>query len=283
MSDEEDEAMILFGEDEGEPETEAVEYTVQQSIMEVGPEIDAPTESRIIKFPLSALSVDFEHPDHRREKVKSSAHLIQCRETSSGDKESNTRLVEWEDGSWTLIVGREEFRVLERKEEVEIFEKEKSSAALYISAGSVDKQFNVIPGSLESRAHRNVVEKSAVTRRLNEARKVTLAHGLATSSSSSLITVSSKNLIVENSTLRKKELKQQALTAEFLEAGLGGGIKQIKAQYKRGAKVAKRKAIIQEEEEDVRFEESDNDDSSDSSSSPSSSSSSSSGESSSSD
>ena len=252
----EDEAMLLFGEDEEKQneqvDAEVVEYTV--SVSGRLPEIEAPNaESRIIKFPASALS----------------AHSIRCRE-----EESNARLVEWEDGSWTLLVGSEHFRILERNEQVHIFDKQ---GDVYLSAGSVEKQFNVIPSSLDSNAHRHVVEKSTVARRLNEARKITLAHGLA---GTSAVSVSSKFVDVP----REKKTQQAALTAEFLEAGMGG-IRSIKAEYKAGGR--KRAAATQsqydEDEEDVAFEESESSDDSGASSSDESGSSSSSSSSSSSD
>jgi hypothetical protein len=177
-----------------------------------------------------------------------SANVIQCRTTEDGSVESNARLIEWEDGSWTLVVGNEHFRVFERKEEVHLFDNQES---VYVSVGQVHKQFNVIPGSLESRTHRHVVEQSAVSRKLNESRKVTLAHGLASASGTmSTIAVNMDAMpVAQPAGQRRSRASGQSLTADFLEEGFGS-LRDIKNRFKKGQQPNKRARRDDSEDED---------------------------------
>jgi len=113
MSDS-DEAVELFGESMYEGALSVPSPLTRETVPITRsnrfPAVDA-SSSRIIKLPVSALSVDFSDSS-----TKKSANMIRARMGESGEIESNTRLVEWEDGSWTLVVGNEHFRVLERNE-----------------------------------------------------------------------------------------------------------------------------------------------------------------------
>ena len=236
MSSSEDEAIDLFGESITESPTDIVPVEVRTEEVSVLTCPDrfpslAGSESRIIKFPSSSISVAFSE-----EKTSLSAvNKIQCRLGEDGTCiESNARLVEWEDGSWTLIVGSEHFRIIERDEDVSLFDQQPSG--YQVSVGSVSKQFNVIPGSLDSRTHRHVVEQSAVQRKLTESRKVALAHGFAGTLSG-----------IVNTRAVHPSSPGHKLTAEFLEAGLERpGVRDIKASFKRT-----RRTKREEEESDV--------------------------------
>jgi hypothetical protein len=193
-----------------------------------------------------------------------------CIRVDPETKRSNTRLVEWEDGSMSLVVGSEHFRIMKRDEEIFLFDKQN---AYSVSVCGVPAQLNVMPGSLESRTHQRVVEKSAVTKKLNEARKVYLATGHHVPT-----TVGHSNVVTTT------VAEEPALTADFLEEG----VKAIKQQFKRGrAEPPQRRAPPKrrfDDEDDVEFDEeepedgesidSDESESSDSDSSSSSSSSS---------
>jgi hypothetical protein len=198
---------------------------------------DLNSDSRIVKLPSSALTVGFSGESTK------AANTIQTRTAADGTEESNTRLIQWEDGSWSMVVGSEHFRVIERSEDVSLFHKQDSG--YNFSLGSVGKQFNVIPASLDSRTHRHVVEQSAVARKLNETRKVALAHGL---SGSSVNTIS-----VQPEVVAPLQKRGQKLTAAFLEAGMGGrSVRDIKNAYKRprGKKVEESES---ERDSDVDF------------------------------
>ena len=227
--------MDLFGESITEPPTAIlpVETRTEEVSILTSPDRfpNLNSESRIIKFPSSSISVQFSD-----EKTSSAVNKIQCRLGEDGASiESNARLVEWEDGSWTLIVGSEHFRIIERDEDVSLFDQQPSG--YQVSVGSVSKQFNVIPGSLDSRTHRHVVEQSAVQRKLTESRKVALAHGFAGTLSGNV------NTRAVHPSSPERVTGGQKLTAEFLEAGLAGpkrpvarqtgGVRDIKASYKR--------------------------------------------------
>ena len=249
MSDS-DEAMMLFGE---EIETEEIPATTASPMRSEEipifvtnrfPSLSAES-SRIIKFPPSALSVDF---DETASVSNRSANVIQRRTAEDGSVESNARLIEWEDGSWTLAVGNEHFRVFERKEEVHLFDNQEN---IYVSVGQVHTQFNVIPGSLESRTHRHVVEQSAVSRKLNESRKVTLAHGLASATGTmSTIAVNMDAMpVAKPADQRRARASGQSLTADFLEEGFGS-VRDIKNRFKKGQQPSKRTRRDESEDED---------------------------------
>ena len=126
------------------------------------------------------------------------------------------------------------------------------------------------------------MEQSAVTRRLNESRKVTLAHGLASSMAGTVSTVA---VNMDALPVVSPNRPRKGITADFLEDGLG--LRDLKNQYKRGVPVGKRRRVDDDdddddddEEEDVEFEDESEASFSDDSLSSSSSSSSSSGSSS---
>jgi RNA polymerase-associated protein LEO1 len=272
-----DEEMMLFGEksstesaivvaDEATPVTVTVNDRIR-----FGHRSDGGV-SKLMKLPSSALSINFKRPyDPSVEETEpTSAAVIRyrLRNDASFSIESNSRLVEWEDGSWTLVIGNEHFRVFERDENVAIFDRQQD---MYISIEQVEKQLNVIPGSLDSRTHKRVVEQTAVNRKLAESRKVFLASG-----------ISSATVTSQGSLPTQTQRRTRPMTAAFLEAGLaadegGGSVRDIKSRYKSPAKRSRQESSSEDEEEDeedVDFiddeEESESSSDSDSSSSSSS-------------
>lgn len=283
-----DEEQLLFGESLTEekyvPEEKNLKVFVTNRLDDTSNSIP-----KIMKLPSSALSVDFRAPYTPTEGMEEpkSANVIRYRHSEHGTTESNARLIEWEDGSWTLVVGNEHFRVFERKEDVAIFDKQDDG--FYVSVCQIEHQLNVIPGSLDSKTHKKVVEQSAVSRKLVESRKVNLASG---TSGGAVIT--SQGSLPAVAVSRQPVPRRQKLTAAFLEAGLkedesgGTSVRDIKSRFRQGTVPAKRAKVESEssssseedeEDEDVDFI---NDEVSEDSVSSSTSSSSSSGSSSSS-
>ena len=162
-----------------------------------------PSSWAVIKLPSAALSVDFSAPYAGA--PDSRLNTVRYRHGEKGEVESNARLVEWEDGSWTLVVGSEHFRVFQRREEVAIFDKQKD---IFVSVGNACNLMNVIPGSLDSKTHQRVVAQTAVSRKLVESRKVFLASG------------ADHRPAPVQPELPVKRKRGPALTADFLEAGL---------------------------------------------------------------
>ncbi|CAJ1460574.1 unnamed protein product [Effrenium voratum] len=68
-----------------------------------------------------------------------------------GVYESNTRMVEWEDGSWTLFVGSEPFHVEQITDKNPIFEE--NSKDVYVCHGSIARKFIATPRSMDSTSH----------------------------------------------------------------------------------------------------------------------------------
>ncbi|CAE7194822.1 leo1 [Symbiodinium natans] len=71
--------------------------------------------------------------------------------------ESNCRLVQWEDGTWTLYVGSEPFNITEVKERIPIFEV--NSQDVYVCHGAVSNKFIATPTSMKSESH-DMLKKS---------------------------------------------------------------------------------------------------------------------------
>jgi len=293
MASSSDEEQLLFGESLKEEKVVPLEKDFNVTIPN---RFDDRSDSipKIMKLPSSALSVDFRAPYTPTEGMEEpkSANVIRYRHGEHGLTESNARLIEWEDGSWTLVVGNEHFRVFERKEDVAIFDKQNDQ--FYISVCQVEHQLNVIPGSLDSRTHKKVVEQSAVSRKLVESRKVNLASG---TSAGAVITSQGSLPAVAP---RQPAQRRQKLTAAFLEDGLtesaGTSVRDIKSRFRQGPSAPKRAKMEsvtsssssvkdeedEEEDDDVSFiNDEDSGDDSDSSSGSSSSSSTSSSSSSS--
>ncbi len=235
----------LFGEDEvraispsiSKPNNASIQMvsllTDKRILPKTGP---IPSSSvRIIKLPASSLGVDF----FAKTTIPSGASI----RVDAG--QSNARLVEWEDGSLSLVVGSEHFRIMQRKEEIFVFDRQQTTSAqkmVSVSVVSVASQLNVLPGSLDSRTHKRVVEKSAVTKKLNEARKVYLATGHHAPVTAAHTTAVTTTLAVDPT----------PLTADFLEEG----VKALKSRYRRGGRQpAAKKRVVEEDEDDEEEEE----------------------------
>jgi hypothetical protein len=232
-------------------------------------------ELAIMKLPSHALSID-----SGSSRTNPSANSIKTRPGAGGELESNARLVEWEDGTWTLFVGSEHFRILPRSESVAVYDKQTEGAGdeVMVHVTNVNKQLNVIPGSLDSRTHKHLVEQTTINRKLVQNRKVALATSIATPVGGE--TVKFDRTPPPTGPARPKR-NRPILSEEFLEEGMGASVKQIKSHFRKGRAKSRRQA--EQEEEDVRFSESNSgSDLSSSDSSSGSSSSSSSGSSSSS-
>lgn len=68
--------------------------------------------------------------------------------------EANSRIVEWEDGSRTLFIGKNMFNVSEIKDDVVLFEE--NSADVHVCHGTVNSRLTVTPRSLVSDTHEMV-------------------------------------------------------------------------------------------------------------------------------
>ena len=68
--------------------------------------------------------------------------------------ESNSRIVEWEDGSRFLHVGREVYQLRSMTDTVFLFEE--NSEELNVCHGFVNGRLNAIPRSLDSKTHESV-------------------------------------------------------------------------------------------------------------------------------
>ena len=228
----------LFGSDDPEDMIIGNELEINVSKSSRFPANWVPNECSVIKLPLSALCVE------SATKSSNSANTIRFR-----DNTSNARLVEWEDNSWTLIVGREHFRVFQREEQVEIFDKQ---SEIFISVGSLNKLMNVIPGSLDSRTHQRVVEQTTVSRKLIQSRKVFLSTNESNPASPT--------------TVKSTSAPPPRLTQDFLEAGLSS-VKDLKAQFKRKEQSSSAKRVRQSRDDDDDDDDDEDDDSESSSSS----------------
>ena len=166
------------------------------------------------------------------EASSAAASKLLVRTTPDGQLESNARLVEWEDGSWTMHVGSEAFKVMERDEEVYIYSKHPEAMIL---DGVLKKQLIVTPSSLNSKTHRIVTQKTNQDR--NEAaerRKTQLTAVMATPSLEAS----------PAAPLPRTKRQASSLTADFLESDAmrTSSVKDLKESFKRRAIQQKQQA-----------------------------------------
>ncbi|KAF4750520.1 Paf1 complex component [Perkinsus olseni] len=185
--------------------------------------------------------------------------------------ESNARLVEWADGSLTLMVGKESFKVLKRDERVYIYDKGGPNPPGFTTngvpvLGAVNdmschglctSQLTVTPGSLESRTHKNLARW--VIRPHGESLKGQKKKTSLTTTDEVLAAQAKAEQSLEDSRFalsaasrRKDMLGRRGMSEAFLESGMGSaspsgarGIHSLKQQYK------KRRRTMKDTEPDV--------------------------------
>ncbi|KAF4670810.1 Paf1 complex component, variant 2 [Perkinsus olseni] len=167
--------------------------------------------------------------------------------------ESNARLVEWADGSLTLMVGKESFKVLKRDERVYIYDKGGPNPPGFTTngvpvLGAVNdmschglctSQLTVTPGSLESRTHKNL------------ARWVIRPHGESLKGQKKKTSLTTTDEVLAAQAKADQSL-EDSMSEAFLESGMGSaspsgarGIHSLKQQYK------KRRRTMKDTEPDV--------------------------------
>jgi len=88
--------------------------------------------------------------------------------------ESNARLVEWEDGTSSIFVGKEPFRVSSRPESIQLFEDRSKNVKVFQSM--INEQLTVMPLGLGSETHKRL--KNSQINKVKPNRKVQLQlHG----------------------------------------------------------------------------------------------------------
>ncbi|KAF4678636.1 Paf1 complex component, partial [Perkinsus olseni] len=185
--------------------------------------------------------------------------------------ESNARLVEWADGSLTLMVGEESFKVLKRDERVYIYDKGGPNPPGFTTngvpvLGAVNdmschglctSQLTVTPGSLESRTHKNLARW--VIRPHGESLKGQKKKTSLTTTDEVLAAQAKAEQSLEDSRFAlsagsrmKDMLGRRGMSEAFLESGMGSaspsgarGIHSLKQQYK------KRRRTMKDTEPDV--------------------------------
>jgi len=155
--------------------------------------------------------------------------------------ESNSRFVEWEDGTKTLYVGREAFNLMELDDNVYLFEE--NSQDVHVCHGHVPKRLICTPQSLNSVTHANV--KKSQYRTFQPNRRSLLMSQEEQDANTALQQLSEDHkkmqLRDEQRVKRNLEQGQGGMTAAFLEddqpgAGVGPSIMDIKQAAKRETK-----------------------------------------------
>jgi hypothetical protein len=187
--------------------------------------------------------------------------------SENGRTVSNARLVEWDDGSFTLMVGSDGFKVMERVEDVHIYDKVQSSeeSEILVLSGVAKKQMIITPASLDARI--SLAQKSDPA---DSASAVSRPKTQITSAQKIVDTLLSQNS-APLATKAPPKRPGVSMTAAFLEEDEEDvmnttSIKAIKRSYKRPAPAAKKRKTSPDQDESSKS-------SSDSSSSSSSSSS----------
>eukprot|EP00933_Yihiella_yeosuensis_P062843 TRINITY_DN65849_c0_g1_i1.p1 TRINITY_DN65849_c0_g1~~TRINITY_DN65849_c0_g1_i1.p1 ORF type:complete len:407 (+),score=110.96 TRINITY_DN65849_c0_g1_i1:114-1223(+) len=147
--------------------------------------------------------------------------------------ESNSRIVEWEDGSKTLHIGGEIYNLSTIEDRIQLYEK--NSQDLYVCHGNVNKRIVATPQSLSSATHealkRSQYRKYEATRRSIMMEKMDAEDA-------------QQALELEKQDKKRRELKQKAIgeesgiTAAFLDdddGGDGENVGDLKRAYKSEA------------------------------------------------
>ena len=138
----------LFGDDQPLVATSSSPTRTRISLSQ-DPDLFANTSAvKIVKLPpKSLLSTDLwsDQPEQASRAV-TVPHIAW--QPGANGVQSNARLVEWEDGSFTLMVGCDGFKIMERVEDVHLYDASPSGLAL---AGVARRQLILTPASLDSR------------------------------------------------------------------------------------------------------------------------------------
>lgn len=143
--------------------------------------------------------------------------------------ESNSRIVEWEDGSRTLFVGAESFNLSEIEDRTLLYEE--NSQDVYVCHGIISKRLVATPRSLDSSTHEML--KRSQYRKYEPVRRSVLMSAEEQAESRQL-------LELEREEKKRLELKQKSrheepgLSTAFLEdddAGVGVSLADIKRQH----------------------------------------------------
>mmetsp|Transcript_30972 Transcript_30972/g.69704 ORF Transcript_30972/g.69704 Transcript_30972/m.69704 type:complete len:372 (+) Transcript_30972:22-1137(+) len=156
--------------------------------------------------------------------------------------ESNTRLVQWEDGTWTLYVGNEPFQIDEISDRNPIFEV--NSQDVLVCHGTVFSKFITTPKSMESASH-DMLKRSQY-RKYEPVRRSLLMTETETAEARQVLDMERESRKIRESRQKRAggDTALPAMTAGFLEddqAVEGPSIADLKRQYKGdGGRPAKR-------------------------------------------
>lgn len=156
--------------------------------------------------------------------------------------ESNSRVVEWEDGSRTLYVGKEAFNMSEIDDKVILFEE--NSADIHVCHGILRKRLVATPTSLRSETHDSL-------KRSQYRKNAPLRRSLLLSQEEQMEAKQLYELEMEQKKRQEARPKRAAeagageITAAFLEedqpqASAGPSVLDVKRQYKSKPDAAKR-------------------------------------------
>jgi len=153
--------------------------------------------------------------------------------------ESNSRLVEWEDGTKTLYVGSESFDISEIDDRVLLFEE--NSQDVHVCHGTVNTRLVATPRDLNSVTH-DMLKRSQYSTFEANRRSLLMSQEEQDAHQQLLEIQADQKQKQRRDEMRQKrslEQGQEALTAAFLEddqtngAGIGPSVKEVKEQAKR--------------------------------------------------
>eukprot|EP00439_Symbiodinium_sp_Y106_P036680 s109_g4.t1 len=150
--------------------------------------------------------------------------------------ESNCRLVQWEDETWTLFVGDEPFHITEVAERNPIFEV--NSQDVYVCHGAISNKLIATPRSMESASH-DMLKKSQY-RKHEPVRRSLLMTETETAEARQVLDMERENRKLRESRQKRAlgDTALPAMTAGFLEDDQsvhGPSIADLKRQYREEA------------------------------------------------
>lgn len=155
--------------------------------------------------------------------------------------ESNSRFVEWEDGSKTLFVGREAFNIMEITDNTFLFEE--NSQDVHVCHGWSKMRYVATPLSLESKTHNELKRSQFRTFAPNRRSLLMSQEEQDANQALQQLTAEHKQRQLRDEQRQKRTIEQgqELMTAAFLEddqpgGGTGPSIKDIQEAAKREAK-----------------------------------------------
>lgn len=154
--------------------------------------------------------------------------------------ESNSRFVEWEDGSKTLYVGSEAFNIQEIDDKAFLFEE--NSQDVHVCHGFVKKRFVATPISLKSTTHHRLKQSQYRTYVPNRRSLLMSQEEQDANQALQQLTAEHKKRQLRDEQRQKRTVEQgqEVMTAAFLEddqpTGIGPSIMDIKQAAKRESK-----------------------------------------------